>query len=89
MNDEVMGEIIKGRPQIMGTVANESPPFIGNLGVQPEAIKFLTRNCYFVETDTIRIQCLKSLDGRIKVRKIFFGPVNSLPERRFLASPVI
>jgi hypothetical protein len=76
VDDQGVGEIIERRAQIVGTVADDGAPLIGNGDIQPKAVDFVTGTRFFIEHDAVRMERVVSLDGRFEVRKVFFGPVN-------------
>jgi hypothetical protein len=71
---------VEGRPEIVDTVPEHGSPLVGDYAIHPEAVHFVTRNGVFVNDPAPRLSRLESADGRIKVRKVCFGPVNLYPD---------
>jgi hypothetical protein len=76
VRDEGDREEIQRGSQIVDAVPDDRSPFIRDCDIEPETVRFVTGNRFLVGDDAVRMQRLESTDGCIKVRQVFFGPVN-------------
>jgi hypothetical protein len=75
--DKCDSKKVEGRAQIVDAISDDCAPVVGNSRVGSEIVIFVTRIVrVFIDLDSVWPSCLKSTDGRIKVRKVFFGPIN-------------
>jgi hypothetical protein len=79
MNDEGMSEIIKGGAQVVDAIPHDCTPVVRDRKSQTETVNFVTGCRASITDHAIRLECVESLDSSIKVRKMFFGPVNLYP----------
>jgi hypothetical protein len=77
--DQDVCEKIEGGSKIVDAIANDGAPVDGNSLAFAKAVNFVTGLRVYIHNDGVRLSALKSLDGRIKVRKMLFGPVNLYP----------
>jgi hypothetical protein len=74
-NKSVSEEVERGA-QIMDAVTNDCAPFVGDRDERAITVDFVTGTRFFVGDDSVRLERLESPNGDVKVRKVFFGPVN-------------
>lgn len=75
--NELDSKQVEGRTQIVNTISEDSSPFRINGDEQAEIVRFITGTRVMLDDlGSIRFSSLVSADGRVKVCKVFFGPVN-------------
>jgi hypothetical protein len=74
--DELDGKMVKSAPQIVDTVAQDCGPFVRNGGHHAKLVSFVTSLRLYIGDDSVWPARFESPDGCVKVRKVFFGPVN-------------
>jgi hypothetical protein len=74
--DQLTSEKVKCGPQIVNTIADDGTPFVRNRNEQEKLVSFVTSLFILLNFDGVWPSVLKSADGGIQVRQVFFGPVN-------------
>jgi hypothetical protein len=77
--NERNGEMVKSRAQVVDTVAHDGAPFGRDGLALEEAVDFVTRLRICIYDMGMGFSALESANGRAKVRKMLFGPVNLYP----------
>jgi len=76
VSDELDGQQVECGSQIMNAVPQNATPIIRNSDVLPVAMELMSRFRFSVGKDAVWMEVIKSRDSRLKITKVFFGPVN-------------
>ena len=76
LGDECVGEKVKGRAQVVHAVPDDCAPLSWDRLALHEVVSFLLGMRIVLDVDAVRVSCIKDADSRVKLRKMFFGPVN-------------
>jgi hypothetical protein len=74
--DQLDGHMIKCASQIVNAIPKDRSPINGDWNETAIAVKFVFGVRIFLFDDAVWPERLESVDGGLKVRKVFSGPVN-------------